>query len=147
MAILKRSHLQTATTLDGLQAVLIWFDQFEPLPLPREVWLQCQLALIEGFTNVVRHAHRNLPPETPIKIEVIATTTTLEIKIWDRGPGFDFENTLRHKVAALNPDNEGGRGLSIMGQVADTIQYEKNPEQGNCLHICKQVAPAIAVSP
>lgn len=137
LVILRKSGFQTQTDPDALKAVLAWFDEFQSLPIPPAVWLQCQLALIEGFTNAVRHAHRGLPPETPIEIEVTATTDALEFKIWDQGPGFDFNSTLHRKLKTTTPDSEGGRGLRIMQRVADTVSYCPTADGRNCLYIYK----------
>jgi serine/threonine-protein kinase RsbW len=122
----------------ALKAVLSWFDGFQALPIPPQVWLQCQLALIEGFTNVVRHAHKGLPPETPITIEVTVTDGLLDMKIWDQGPGFDFEAMLDRKLKTTTPESESGRGLRIMYRIADRVEYLHTPDQENCLHIQKR---------
>jgi serine/threonine-protein kinase RsbW len=137
LAILKQDVFKTITDPDELQRVLAWFDQFQGLPIPQTVWLQCQLALIEGFTNAVRHAHKQLPKTTPIKIEVTAASEYLDINIWDQGPGFDFGSTLSRKLKTTTSDSVGGRGLRIMQQVADTVEYRADGPNRNCLHICK----------
>ncbi|MEO0985634.1 MAG: ATP-binding protein [Cyanobacteria bacterium J06639_14] len=132
-----QSRYKTETDPRVLQSILSWFDNFHALPMPQDTWLQCQLALIEGFTNVVRHAHRGLPTETPIEIEITVTTECMDIKIWDCGPGFDFESVLNTKLQQPNFDSPGGRGLSIMYRVADTVDYSRTADQRNCLHIRK----------
>jgi len=140
LAILKQDVFKTITDPDELKKVLAWFDQFQGLPIPHTVWLQCQLALIEGFTNAVRHAHKQLPRATPISIEVVAASTYLDIKIWDQGPGFDFGSTLSRKLKTTTSYSVGGRGLRIMQQVADQVDYLAKGENCNCLHICKYFA-------
>ncbi len=137
MTILKQSTYETQTDPQALQGVLSWFDGFHELPVPQEDWLQCQLALIEGFTNAVRHAHKGLPLETPITITITITHDYLDMKIWDHGPGFDFQAMLDHKLKTTNADSEGGRGLRIMYRVADILKYERVLDQRNCLHIRK----------
>jgi serine/threonine-protein kinase RsbW len=134
------SQIETQTDPTALKSVLAWFDQFQATPIPHNIWLQCQLALIEGFTNAVRHAHAGLPPETPVGIEVSVSDRTIDIRIWDRGPGFDLASMLRHKISINNPDSEGGRGLKIMYLVADRLTYEPALDQGNCLHLHKTFA-------
>ncbi len=138
MAILKQSSYKTKTDLKALKGVLSWFDTFHGLPIPQEIWLQCQLALIEGFTNVVRHAHAELPPDTPIEITVAVMDDRLDIKIWDYGPGFDFEAMLHRKLQTTTPESSGGRGLRIMYRVADIVEYARLADQRNCLHIQKR---------
>lgn len=137
LTILKQSTYETRTDPQALKGVLSWFDGFHELPIPQEDWLQCQLALIEGFTNAVRHAHKGLPPETPIVLDVTVADHYLDLKIWDYGPGFDLQAMLNHKLETTNADSEGGRGLRIMYRVADIVEYERLPDQRNCLHIRK----------
>ncbi len=133
------NQIETLTDPTALKSVLAWFDQFQASPIPRQIWLQCQLALVEGFTNAVRHAHAGLPASTPIRIEVSVSDQAIDIRIWDRGPGFDLTEVLKtklnHPTEPLDQD-EGGRGLKIMYLVADQLTYEVD-QQGNCLHLHK----------
>ncbi|MEG3877192.1 ATP-binding protein [Microcoleus sp. herbarium7] len=92
--------LQVNTDISALTIVLEWFEQLKDLSLPKEVWYQFQLALAEGFTNAVRHAHKNLPAETPIQLEITVFNGRLEFKIWDCGPCFDFEAKIEKIIAA-----------------------------------------------
>lgn len=131
------SQIQILTDPTDLKSVLIWFDQFQSAPIPHKVWMQCQLALIEGFTNALRHAHAGLPRDTPIQIEVSVSQRTIDIRIWDQGPGFDLRTILKSKLTNNSRESEGGRGLKIMYLVADQLTYKTIPEQGNCLHLHK----------
>jgi serine/threonine-protein kinase RsbW len=92
--------LQVNTDLNALTRVLEWFEQLKDLSLPNEVWCKFQLALAEGFTNAVRHAHKNLPVETPVQLEIIVFNGRLELKVWDCGPYFDFDAKLKETLAA-----------------------------------------------
>lgn len=131
------SQIETQTDPTELKSVLAWFDQFKAAPIPHNVWLQCQLAMIEGFTNAVRHAHAGLPLATLVRIEVAVSDRTIDIRIWDQGPGFDLAAVLRSKITVSDPESEGGRGLKIMYLVADRLTYEPAPDHGNCLHLHK----------
>jgi serine/threonine-protein kinase RsbW len=144
LSILKQSTYKTSTDPQALKGVLSWFDDFHELPIPQEDWLQCQLALIEGFTNAVRHAHKGLPRTTPVLIEVFVTDVFLDIKIWDHGPGFDLQAMLSQKLKTTTSDSEGGRGLRIMYRVADIVEYTRTADMRNCLHIRKQFAEKVA---
>jgi anti-sigma regulatory factor (Ser/Thr protein kinase) len=62
-------RLRVTTDIYALSKVQEWFKQFKP-QMPNKVWMQCNLALTEGFTNVVCHAHEHLPEDTPIDIAV-----------------------------------------------------------------------------
>lgn len=98
----KTLSLQVNSDLNALNNVLEWFEQLEGLSLPTETWFEFQLALVEGFTNAVRHAHKHLPVETPIQLEVMVFQERLEFRIWDCGDYFDFDA----KIAEFMVKNE-----------------------------------------
>jgi len=94
-APIKKISLQVKTELTALTEVLKWYDRLGYLPIPKLAWWKCQLALAEGFTNAVRHAHRGMPVETPIQLEIKVFKGLLEIRIWDCGLPFDLEAKVR----------------------------------------------------
>jgi serine/threonine-protein kinase RsbW len=133
----KKVKILVRTDLSLLAQVLGWFDQFKHPTLPHTVWLQCQLALAEGFTNAVRHAHQDKPSEIPIEIEVSTRTQAIEIRIWDQGSGFDLERSLNAVPAFVDLLAEGGRGLKIIEKTADVFSYTRTADHRNCLLIIR----------
>ena len=96
---IKKISLQVSSDLNSLTNVLEWFELLEDLSLPTETWFEFQLALVEGFTNAVRHAHKHLPVETPIQLEVMVFQERLEFRIWDSGEYFDFDAKIQEFTA------------------------------------------------
>ena len=84
------SYLQIKTDLNEIATVLIWFDQIESQNLETDFLVKVRIALVEGFTNAVRHAHKSKPKSTPINIDALLFLDQLEIRIWDSGVHFDF---------------------------------------------------------
>ena len=78
-------------------------EQLAALPIPEAVFHQCILAVSEAFTNAVRHAHKNLPRETPSELEITVFYEGLEIKIWDGGEPFDFKAKLKEELPQESP--------------------------------------------
>lgn len=138
MTLPQQQSIRVHTDLNLLPQVLAWFDQFNRSPVPYAIWLECQLALAEGFTNAVRHAHANRTPDTPIEIEVTLEKQAITIKIWDYGPGFDLDQLLNHSITEQNAEH--GRGLKIIQRVADALCYDQI-EQRNCLLMVKEFVP------
>jgi serine/threonine-protein kinase RsbW len=141
---LTKIHLRVNTELQALEQVLNWYEQLQNLPIPPVIFQQCQLALAEGFTNAVRHAHQGLPAETPIELEVTVFHERLEIRIWDYGQQFDIEAKLR-ELTQIHQDPleaEGGRGLSFMFKLADQVTYTRISDERNCLVIVKCLPPS-----
>jgi serine/threonine-protein kinase RsbW len=91
-------HLKLNTDLKAVTLILSEMEQLESLPIPEAVLHQCKLVAIEGFTNAVRHAHKDLPEETPIELEVTVFNESMEIAIWDWGKPFDFQGKLLEKL-------------------------------------------------
>lgn len=137
MKAIKQAILEFPTDLKALDQVLSWFQQIHQPSIPRKVWLQCELAMAEGFTNAVRHAHKGLPVDTPINIEVTLFPNSLEMRIWDCGPPFDLEQRLKQLSESVNPHATGGRGLAILQKIADRLSYTRTEENRNCLSIVK----------
>lgn len=133
------SSLQVQTDLLALQKVLQWFEQFYLSPLPSKVWEDCRHVLVEGFTNVVRHAHQHLPSTTNIDIELAIFDCYLEIKIWDWGPPFDWQGELQTRLEKENIEQEGGRGLIWIYRLTNDVQYFRTRDHRNCLLMRKNL--------
>lgn len=136
--VFHQAQLQVHSDLYQLAGqVLPWFDQLYQPSIPSGIWLRCQLALAEAFSNAVRHAHRGLPTETLIKIEVAVYEEYLELRVWDSGPSFDFQRKLQEELAVSNLEGGGGRGIKLMYDIADELSYNRIGEQQNCLLLVK----------
>lgn len=142
MKVLQKTLIEFATDLKLLDKVLSWFEQLRPSSVPHKDWLQCELALAEGFTNAVRHAHRDLPKDVQIKVEVTLYSGSIEIRIWDCGPPFDLQGHLEN--SEKQRDNTlagGGRGIGILQKISDHLSYDRVDENHNCLLIIKHYVP------
>ena len=138
MRIPTKTNIQVSSNLKALDRVLLQFNKVYQEYITQKDWLQCQLALVEGFTNAVRHAHKDLPSETPIFIEVSLTREQMEIRIWDQGKYFDLSSF----IATMSQENEqwlgSGRGIAIMAKIADRLEYNRLSCDRNCLLIVKK---------
>lgn len=135
------SHLQVETDLKALTSVSEWLENIVLPMIPADFRWQCELIITEGFTNVVRHAHQNLPQTTLIDLEVKVFADYLEIRIWDRGQPFKLEAKL-HSIMQQqhNPlEREGGRGLVFMYKLTDDLRYIRTDDRRNCLVMRKHI--------
>ncbi|NEP13475.1 MAG: ATP-binding protein [Symploca sp. SIO2C1] len=137
---MKDSHKyikQFPSDLKALDQILSWFDQLSQPYIPRKVCLQCQLALAEGFTNAVRHAHKDLSGDLSVDIEVTIAPQCLELRIWDWGPPFDLEGRIRQLERRVDRESPGGRGLLILQKISDRLSYTRTDDNRNCLLVAK----------
>lgn len=141
LQVLKKAALQVNTGQSALEPVLSWFAQLYEQRIPTSVWIRCQLALAEGFTNAVRHAHEGKRPDLPVEIDVTVSAESVEIKIWDSGPPFDLEQKIQDMSKTVDPEASGGRGLKLMKDIADSLSYTRTADGRNCLSIVKNYTP------
>ncbi|BAB75122.1 ATP-binding protein [Anabaena sp. FACHB-709] len=139
LGIMQHDHLTIKSELKLLNQVQQWFEDFSLKYLSQLGWTEGQLyrlnlALAEGFTNAVRHAHRALPPETTIEIEVSLWINKIEIRIWDHGNPFDPDAIAEPVPGTLQV---GGYGWFLLRRLADRVVYERSEDGRNCLVIVK----------
>lgn len=132
--------LQVNTNLNELTQVINWFEELSHASVPSGDWLRCKTALAEIFTNAVRHAHKDLPPETPISLEANLSKNTIEIKVFDYGPGFDLSDKLS-QLGDIDINALGGRGLDLISQMVDIFTYTKTWDGRNCMQISRNYTP------
>lgn len=125
--MLKRPQLSVTSHLEELSAVQQWFQRLVVRFAVENPWIneqfdQLNLALAEGFTNAVRHAHANLPDTTPIDIELLLQPEKIEIHIFDQGPPFDPSSLSEPQPGSLR---EGGYGWFLLRRLVDEVTYER----------------------
>ena len=138
LKVLRSIKIEAPSDLKALDQVLFQFNQIHQSFIPLRDWLQCRLALAEGFTNAVRHAHKNLPPEITIRIEVILKETAIEIKIWDHGSAFDLHSFIAETSEKYDGWLKSGRGIPILNKISNRLDYYRTEKQENCLLIIKE---------
>ena len=132
--------LQVQTNLSELTKVLNWFETVVSTGLPSKVRSECEIAIAEGFTNAVRHAHKQMPRTTPIVIEVNLYSHLIKIKIWDCGKPFNLQAKLDliHQDSHSPLEKENGRGLELIEKLTDSMRYLRRENKRNCLILKKQ---------
>lgn len=143
--ISQKISLNIDSDLRNLAAVLSWFEALRPFLDDDIAWQQCRIAIVEAFTNAVRHAHRDQPKETPIQLEAVLDDSVLILKVCDRGAPFDLDQYFRH-LPPSSIEAEGGRGLRLIRDISDQLSYRRDGDQGNCLRIVKQLVSQPAVT-
>ncbi|MGA1600892.1 MAG: ATP-binding protein [Prochlorothrix sp.] len=170
-------YLQVDTNLHALATIFQNLDAVRFHCPGETLWPQCKLALAEGFSNAVRYAHQSYPHTTPLDLEVVITSRSLELRIWDYGYPFSFWRTLGRPGFSLHPSRMpltdlgwrmerwsnhlrrqaidrygasvqrwllkhlplavGGRGLALMQEIADYLDYIALDDGRNCLVLIK----------
>jgi len=138
LKVIHNIKIKAPSNLQSLDEVLIKFNCIYRDFIPLRDWLQCRLALAEGFTNAVRHAHKNLPSEIPVFIEVFLYSTEMEIRILDYGSFFDLKSFIV-KASQKNTNwLSSGRGIPILNKISHRLDYYRIEKEQNCLLIIKK---------
>lgn len=100
-----------------------------------------RLVLVEAYSNVVRHAHKD-QPHIPVLIRLELKAGELFLEVWDSGEGFNLETYLAPEPKQFQ---EGGYGWLILNRLMDSVEYQLqvNGHQ-NCL---RMAANLIATTP
>jgi serine/threonine-protein kinase RsbW len=144
------AHLQVASSLTEVEQVLGWFEGCRraapgAAQLPERLWLEAQMALVEGFTNVVRHAHRGLEPAPAVQLDLELSPQVLELRVTDAGAPFDLAaawERLAGELAAPAHDpleREAHWGLILLLKLQQErgwrIDYRPADNGGNVLRL------------
>lgn len=138
---LYQAELTIETRSSAISELLAWLKSIHPHSISSKVWLECQTALVEGFDNVIRHAHKNLPSETPILIQLSIYKEAIEMKIWDYGEPYDLETLLKQTPQKIDVTAEHGRGLLLMRRLTNYIGYSRSLDNRNCLKMIRWFNP------
>jgi serine/threonine-protein kinase RsbW len=137
------NHLAVASDLDAMDTVLGWFEGIPHADVPSLLWLQGQMALVEGFTNAVRHAHADLDPPPDVQLSVSLSDGEFSLEVTDHGRPFDLASALAQLEAeapGIEDDplaREAHWGLFLMMKLRRdhgwTITYRRQEDDRNCL--------------
>jgi serine/threonine-protein kinase RsbW len=93
----------------------------------------------EAFTNIVRHAHRDVP-QAQLELRLQILTDAVSLTFQDQGEPFDID-----AVPELAPGELriGGRGVYLMRTLMDELTCQPRPGQaGNTLRMVKRLQAA-----
>lgn len=90
------------------------------------------LALTEACTNVVDHAVDGVEYHVVISIDEARCT----IRVKDAGRGFDHGNAGQ---LVAEGTAETGRGLRLIRELVDRVQFTSKPEDGMIVHLEKEL--------
>ncbi len=139
--MLRLERLKVKSDLTVQAQVQQWFEHFCSKYISQKYssnrrFYQLNLALAEGFSNAVRHAHQELPSDTIIEIELAINERQIEIRIWDYGKPFNPDILEEPLPGTLC---EGGYGWFLLRRTADRVVYERCQDGRNCLLISSSI--------
>ncbi|MGV0026166.1 ATP-binding protein [Phormidesmis priestleyi] len=131
-----RTELHIPSDLKFLNVAENWLLGSLELEIGDEVdWTRqssrLRLALVEAYSNVVRHAHRDRP-NLPVLIRLEVKERDLILEIWDHGQGYDLSTYL---APCPEDKQENGYGWLILNRLMDRVEYRLQVDGRNCLKL------------
>lgn len=106
----------------NLKDVELFFNSiFKTYHIPRKIYCKIYLAVTEGVTNGIIHGNKQNANKF-VKVIFQDKEDYYLIAIKDQGEGFDFNN-LPDPTDPSNLKKESGRGIFIMKQYADRVEF------------------------
>jgi serine/threonine-protein kinase RsbW len=131
-----KSELHVPSDLNYLNIVENWLLGCLKVQLGESVdWSRqssrLRLALVEAYSNVVRHAHKE-QSNIPILLRLELKERDIALEVWDYGTGCDMSTYF-----PPNPldKQEGGYGWLIMNRLMDKVEYHLQVDGANCLKL------------
>ena len=94
-----------------------------------------QVAITEACANVLKHAEADQEYEVLVRID----DQRFAVDIIDRGAGFEHGS---HGHTFAEPDAEQGRGIALMRQLVDRVEFDVKPDSGNVVSLEKTLTYA-----
>ncbi|KKJ00067.1 ATP-binding protein [Prochlorothrix hollandica] len=131
-----KSELRIPSDLKFLAVVENWLlgcletELGDRVDWPRQA-SRFRLVLVEAYSNVVRHAHRD-QPNLSVLVRLDLCDRDIALEIWDQGSGYNIEHYLPPEPAVMR---EGGYGWLIMQRLMDRVEYSLQLDGHNCLKL------------
>jgi serine/threonine-protein kinase RsbW len=108
---------------------------FNEYMLEKKYFNKIYLCISEAVLNSIQHGNKNdLDKEVSIILD--CNDEEISIKIEDEGDGFDFKN-LQNPILKENINKESGRGIFIIKNLTDTIEFNEKGNQVQFKIECK----------
>ncbi|MCK4701166.1 MAG: ATP-binding protein [Bacteroidales bacterium] len=120
-----RNVVKIASKQENLREIEKLIDEFNEVEeLDESLYGKVMLATIEAANNAIIHGNK-LDPEKKVKVEIIKRKERIEIYVEDQGNGFDYMR-IPDPTAPENIENIHGRGVFLMKQLSDEVNFYKN---------------------
>lgn len=131
-----RTELHVPSDLKFLAIVENWLLGSLEVELGNHIDWQRQsnrlrLVLVEAYSNVVRHAHKD-KPTLPVLIRLELQDRDIALEIWDHGVGYDVDTYVEPNPESMQ---EGGYGWLILNRLMDRVEYQLQVNGLNCLKL------------
>lgn len=132
-------HVEVESRLENVELVQIAIEStLAQLDLADEDAHQIGISIREAVANAIKHGNQGDVSKL-VKVEMSIENGDLLIRVHDQGVGFDV-NGVPNPLEPENLLRRNGRGILLMNQFMDHIEYTFQPENGTVLEMRKALA-------
>ncbi|MEL7145151.1 MAG: ATP-binding protein [Bacteroidota bacterium] len=92
--------------------------------LDDDIYGNIMIAVTESVNNAIMHGNQSDKSKS-VHLSLILEEKLIKFTIKDEGEGFDYQN-LPDPTAPENIDKPGGRGIFLMRNLCDEVQFKEN---------------------
>jgi len=134
----KENQIVIPSSMDYLSSV----DQFveeklKKLGLDKDILADCAICISELVINAIRHGNCS-DSSKKVTIKLFCKPDRIIIQIIDQGCGFD-PSCLKNPIDQSNLLDQAGRGIFIVRNLADGLEFRFDPEHGTTAEIVKKI--------
>lgn len=126
MAENELTRLELPSSFEKIERVETYVKKLqEEVGFHNDEFARIMLALSEAVTNAIVHGNKEDASKSVTVRSRMADDALLEISVEDEGEGFDPEE-IPDPLKEENLLNEGGRGVYLIEQYSDEMEFSKN---------------------
>ncbi|GHE54942.1 MULTISPECIES: ATP-binding protein [Roseivirga] len=120
---MKHISIEIPSLVENIRIVESFIDNAkEKYHLTDDVYGNIMIAVVESVNNAILHGNKTDKTKN-VRLSANLLEGQVIFSITDEGPGFDHKN-LPDPTAPENLEKVGGRGIFIMKNLADEIQFK-----------------------
>jgi len=132
-------HVEVESRLENVELVQIALEaSLNDLQLSDDDLHQIGLSIREAVANAIKHGNRG-DTSKMVRVELGIDNGDLLICVQDQGVGFD-EDGVPNPLEPENLLRRNGRGILLMKQYMDQIEYTFQPDSGTVVEMRKGLA-------
>jgi len=134
-----RVHVEVESRLENVELVQIAIESsLAQLQLSDDDAHQIGISIREAVANAIKHGNQGDVSKL-VRVDLGIDNGDLLIRVQDQGLGFD-ENGVPNPLEPENLLRRNGRGILLMKQYMDQIEYTFQPENGTVLEMRKRLS-------
>jgi serine/threonine-protein kinase RsbW len=117
--------IQIPSLIENIRVVESFIDNSkEEFEFEDDIYGNIMVAVTETVNNAIRHGNK-FDKDKNVYLTLQVEDNKLLFEVEDEGPGFDYES-LPDPTAPENLENPGGRGIFLMRNLCDEVNFIDN---------------------